>query len=351
MRRTRLAAAIGDIIALVGATPQNRRRDTLGIFKKRPEAVNGWPSYALLGDDGTRLWHAGRCWFVGAAAECGQAKGWISADDGSLTPDQVSATWQVFDGSAWLDAPELRLIAGEALASALAAAADTVALVGATPQNRQRAWLGIFKRRPEAVNGWPSYALLGDDGTRLWHAGRCWYVGAAAKCGQAKGWINAADGSLTPEQVAATWQVTDGSAWFDAPELRCSATWEVFDGSGKRWVRVPGSLAAAAADDEVTVVGERTREEKDREGRKRAIDLEETPCKRRKGDVDERVATARSLCSAETDARYKQLIQAHALRAAPARAPRPTPKTTTTSTRARGVSVPLPRGSPRLTIG
>ena len=68
--------------------------------------------------------------------------------------------------------------------------------------------------------------------------------------------------------------------------------------------------------DEVSVVSERSREQKDAEGRKSAIDLEvgavETPRKRsRATDVETRVAKARSLCSSEVDARARELMEEH----------------------------------------
>ena len=65
--------------------------------------------------------------------------------------------------------------------------------------------------------------------------------------------------------------------------------------------------------DEVSVVSERSREQKDAEGRKSAIDLEvgavETP--RKRTDVETRVAKARSLCSTEVDARARELMEEH----------------------------------------
>jgi len=67
------------------------------------------------------------------------------------------------------------------------------------------------------------------------------------------------------------------------------------------------------SDDEVELVGSRTREERDIAGRKRAIDLEvETPQAKRKppADLETRVATARSLCSAQSDAKFRELFQA-----------------------------------------
>ena len=82
--------------------------------------------------------------------------------------------------------------------------------------------------------------------------------------------------------------------WVDAPDLRL--------------------LRYVPPADEVSVVGERTRDQKDAEGRKRAIDLTEgtmdTPRKRiRADDVETRVAKARSLCASEVDARAHELME------------------------------------------
>ena len=78
------------------------------------------------------------------------------------------------------------------------------------------------------------------------------------------------------------------------------------------------AIAAAEAaldkerDDEPVVVGERTREQRDAEGRKHAIDLdEETPRKRAKQleEVHTRIAKGRSVCTSAIDGRYRELLQ------------------------------------------
>ena len=76
----------------------------------------------------------------------------------------------------------------------------------------------------------------------------------------------------------------------------------------------PGALPGASADQEaVAVVGERTFAQRDAECRKRAIDLEaETPRKRGRGAagaLEERVVSARSVCTAAIDKRVRELIQ------------------------------------------
>ena len=76
----------------------------------------------------------------------------------------------------------------------------------------------------------------------------------------------------------------------------------------------PPALPGAAADqEEVAVVGERTFAQRDAECRKRAIDLEaETPrkrCRGASGALEERVVSARSVCTAAIDKRVRELAQ------------------------------------------
>ena len=99
-------------IALVGQTPQNEQAHELGVFLKRAALVNGFASYSKAGDDGAMLWHAGQSWYVGAAADLGQNRGWVSVLDGCLRPEASTVAWRVYDGAAWVVAPELRCLAG-----------------------------------------------------------------------------------------------------------------------------------------------------------------------------------------------------------------------------------------------
>jgi len=154
------------------------------------------------------------------------------------------ATWRVYQTDAvprWVDAPELRCLAGDALAAEMAKAAPQIALVGPTPQNARVEWLGVFLKRDELVNGYPSYTKAGDDSAMLWHAGACWQVGSAAFLGQNRCWVSLRDGCLRPEASTVTWQVYDGATWVDAPELRCLAgrpitSRRIWDGREGRWL-------------------------------------------------------------------------------------------------------------------
>jgi len=212
-------------IALVGPTPQNLQANQLGVFLKpaRRGWVNCYPSYVKAGDNNVMLWHAGQSWFVGPAADLGQERGWVSLVDGCLRPEASRRTWRVADGAAFVDAPGLRCLAGDALAAEMAKAAPKIALVGPTPQNLQANQLGVFLKpaRRGWVNCYPSYVKAGDNNVMLWHAGQSWFVGPAADLGQERGWVSVLDGCLWPEASTVAWQVYDGAAWVVAPELRC----------------------------------------------------------------------------------------------------------------------------------
>ena len=123
----------------------------------------------------------------------------------------------------------------------MARAAPQIALVGPTPQNARVEWLGVFLKRDELINGYPSYTKAGADGAMLWHAGECWTVGVAANLGQDRGRVSLRDGCLRPEASTAAWQVYDGAAWVVAPELRClagrpSTSRRIWDPDAGRWL-------------------------------------------------------------------------------------------------------------------
>ena len=65
-------------------------------------------------------------------------------------------------------------------------------------------------------------------------------------------------------------------------------------------------------DDSVELTAVVSREERDRAGRKRAIDLDEVPAAKRPcpAELESRVAMARSMCSAQSDARFREIFKA-----------------------------------------
>ena len=193
--------------ALVGTTPRNVRRDRLGVFKERPaQLVNGRPSYQLEGSGQLMMWFAGSAWRIGTSENVGKAVGAVKAKDQAQRPELITATWQVGDedNKTWVPAPGLRCISGAALHAERQAAASTFVIMGATPSSKHQSRMGLYKKRAQLVNGWPSYEAAFDDGKyAMWHAGYHWFVGLKADLGKNRGFLAALDGALRPEAIAA----------------------------------------------------------------------------------------------------------------------------------------------------
>ena len=75
------------------------------------------------GDDTVMLWHAGGSWYVGhvvgPTANVGEPRGWVIVLDGALTPGAIRATWCMHDGTGWVDAPQLKVLADKMTALSL----------------------------------------------------------------------------------------------------------------------------------------------------------------------------------------------------------------------------------------
>lgn len=217
-------------MALVGSTPHHLQRDCLGLFERTDKIVNGYPLYALVGNE-TRdlLWHVGSCWIVGNRPDIGSNVGGMVACDGALRPDAVQAPWAVMGlQNEWVAAPNVEVIVGSKLNFELSSAARTVALVGATPR-AQNGFLGVFERMTRTVNGLATYRMKSDDPDAppvlLWHANACWLVGSMAESSSHRdgAQLRVSDGALRPECIEAMWEVWDDKqdAWVEAPALRC----------------------------------------------------------------------------------------------------------------------------------
>lgn len=181
-----------------------------------------------LGDPDYMLWHADDCWYVNGTNVMGVDAGWISIKDDCISPNKATGLWRVLDDDKdnWVDAPEIRCLAGDALESALAAAAPRVTLAGPTPEGLHAEWCGVFVKRKALVHGYPSYEKRGDPDVMMWQADSCWWVGAADEAGGEAGCIVISSGALSPEGATGKWNVLNvlkGSRWLDAPELKCTA--------------------------------------------------------------------------------------------------------------------------------
>ena len=175
-----------------------------------------------------------------------------------------------------------------------------VALVGELPSAARleaHRRLGAYEELSgKQYNGRPCYRKIGEPDNMIWShktaTWEAWIAGSSANLGQASG-VMILHSSEPLEQASGIWQARANGTIVPAPDLR---------------------VLGDAAPNDVQETGERTREEKDAQLRKRAVDLEyDTPRKRSRtqsAQLEERVAKARSSTNSAIKRRMKELTAA-----------------------------------------
>ena len=171
---------------------------------------------------------------------------------------------------------------------------------GAHPEALAR--MGKFVKAAQQVNGHPCYQHADRDDVMMWWVkdSRCtWLIGLRRTIGTHFGQVYVVDDASIPHNIKPT------SKWMIANSML-----HFINANVKIVVQPGGPPAAASYDADVSITGVRTREERDAEGRKRAIDLDsDASRKAAKTALDTRVAEAKSRCSADDEAQYRKLIQ------------------------------------------
>jgi hypothetical protein len=84
----------------------------MGVYElMEGKEVNGRGVWQMAGGVEYFIYYSSsKEWYIGgrASMEAGEAAGVMSVDSSALTPDQVTETWWVHDGTAWVDAPKVR---------------------------------------------------------------------------------------------------------------------------------------------------------------------------------------------------------------------------------------------------
>lgn len=278
-------------IYLLGNVPQSTQRaEWLGEYERQGVSklakkglVDGRPYYANKADAAKFMWfnkHSGR-WYVGKARAVGHAAGVLHVSDVAAAPEQITAKWQAWIGpqKGWIEAPELKVLAGEqgraavqADAAALTNAPPTLLLAGKTPGSVRHEWLGVYEKQSALVNRRHYYAKRADAAKMMWYSAKTgtWYVGAKSALGKQNGVLMAHDVAVSPERITpGAWTVGqgDGKGWIAAPELRCLhgteesaallAAARTLEAS-PRTVYLLGAKPTAEADASATAVAEKT---------------------------------------------------------------------------------------------
>ena len=82
------------------------------------EVVNDRYAYRSS-DDTMAMWHIASppTWMCGSASDCGTRSGFLVAEDAALLPENITATWKMFEENAWHDTM-LKVVAQEGLMEA-----------------------------------------------------------------------------------------------------------------------------------------------------------------------------------------------------------------------------------------
>ena len=182
------------------------------------------PVYLRRGTPSTALWYSEDTgyWFLGGASKVGQALGLLSANDGALDAEAITATWSYWQGGSqgWQPVPGLRYVAGnDADASWLvhvASGSQSVLLDAGSYRRDPRHGVhhmsfGMYDRRVGArlVNGRASFAQRGRPNAVLWYCeeSAAWVVSDVRYLGSSDGaYLAVFDAALNPEGITAVWQ-------------------------------------------------------------------------------------------------------------------------------------------------
>jgi hypothetical protein len=243
-------------ILLEGQQQGDHQHDCMGMYElMEGKEVNGRGAWQMAGGKKYFMYYAsGKTWWISgrASMEAGKASGWMSVDSTALTPDQVTETWRVDDGTptGWVDAPKVRArmySAEEKRASeekleqeleqerkqAMSAARQCtdILLEGQQQGDHQHYCMGMYElMEGNEMNGRGVWQMAGGVEWFVYYAStKKWLIShrAAMEAGKATGSMYVASTAPTPDQVTETWKVSDGTGgWVDAPKVRarmCSA--------------------------------------------------------------------------------------------------------------------------------
>jgi len=186
--------------------------------------VNGWPAYQHVSDATRWIAFVGNGWMGQPEEVLGEKKGFLNlTDSAAASPDLSANTWQANAGGSapWVEAPQLKCTAWTPPPAGLKLEGDlpTAAMSGAAD------FLGTYRLdRSKLVNGRPAYQHTRD--ATLWIAfvGNGWMCQFEEVLGEKDGLLDLRDSAAaSPDVSTKAWKVGTGSAWVEAPQLKCTA--------------------------------------------------------------------------------------------------------------------------------
>jgi hypothetical protein len=185
----------------------------------RSKLVNGRPAYQHTSDATRWIAFAGDGWTGQLESQLGEKKGYLDLrDSAAASPDVSAKTWMAWNGSGWVEAPQLKCTAWTPPPPGLK-------LEGGSLTGEPAKYIGTYLLdRSKLVNGRPAYQHTGDATLWIAFAGAGWKGQPESLLGEDKGFLDLVDSAAaSPDVSAKTWQAWNGSAWVEQPQLKCTA--------------------------------------------------------------------------------------------------------------------------------
>ena len=137
---------MADII-IMGLAPEVYRSNCMGIYEWQEEHSGGErPAYKLKDSDRYYLFNSDSDgqWYVGSKENMlgRKARGVMVVKDKALTPDNITATWDRGNGTAWVEAPEVSVCCSRCCAFVTQSSSFCVSDSCAASHNRQHKGTG-----------------------------------------------------------------------------------------------------------------------------------------------------------------------------------------------------------------
>ena len=185
--------------------------------------VNGRPAYQHTSDATRWIAFDGESWMGQLESLLGETKGSLDLrDPAAASPDVSTMTWKANGGagSAWVEAPQLKCTAWTPPPLGLKLEGGSLPGNAAKYPGTYRLVVG------KLVNGRPAYQHTSDATRWIAFDGESWMGQLESLLGETKGSLDLRDpAAASPDVSTMTWKANGGagSAWVEAPQLKCTA--------------------------------------------------------------------------------------------------------------------------------
>jgi hypothetical protein len=238
-------------VVLEGQEEGELMHEFMGVYERvEGKEVNGRGVWQALGGVDyslyycTRDWHGSstKKWMISGREnmEAGNGKSLMCVESTAVTPDQITEQWRVIGGTAWVNAPKLRVRVCSSVAKHAAEQRVEQEQVQALEKAHQLRVLVVEGLVNDLDHLMGAYSLMegnavsgravwqkqggGDNERFLYYSSGTWVFSRREymEKGSSSGFMTLTSAALTPDQAhpSAVWAVDDGTDWIPTPEVQ-----------------------------------------------------------------------------------------------------------------------------------